>query len=175
MHKSVVGIKDLQNMIMAEDLQNLMEIKLGEHNMKKRLIILTIIILSAVQCALAGFVLASNNLQINEIAWMGTASSSYDEWIELKNNSSEAIDLTGWKIIARDGIPIINLTGSVVSGGFYLLERTTTDGVRLSVTADLMYSGNSISNTGEFLELFDSGGVVVHAVDASAGWMADEC
>ncbi|MCL5783815.1 MAG: lamin tail domain-containing protein [Patescibacteria group bacterium] len=35
---------------------------------------------------------------LNEIMWMGTSSSSADEWIELRNMRSWDIDLSGWKI-----------------------------------------------------------------------------
>lgn len=116
--------------------------------------------------------MAANNLQFNEIAWMGTATSSNDEWIELKNNHNETIDLSGWRIIARDGVPIIDLTGSIVPGGFYLLERTDDETVA-GIPADLLYSG-ALVDTGEFLELKNSSGEVIDVVDASAGWMAGD-
>ncbi|MCJ7511903.1 MAG: lamin tail domain-containing protein, partial [Anaerolineales bacterium] len=35
---------------------------------------------------------------INEVAWAGTLASSSDEWIELYNPGSEAIDLSGWRL-----------------------------------------------------------------------------
>jgi len=37
---------------------------------------------------------------INEIAWMGTPCSDYDDWIELYNNSLLPVDLTGWSLKA---------------------------------------------------------------------------
>ena len=38
----------------------------------------------------------SLDVVISEIAWMGSTSSSTDEWLELHNNTATAIDLTGW-------------------------------------------------------------------------------
>ena len=40
----------------------------------------------------------SMEVVINELMWMGSTVSSSDEWIELRNNTNQAIDLTGWLI-----------------------------------------------------------------------------
>src|SRR5687768_7277490 len=61
---------------------------------------------------------------VNEIAWMGTSTSTADEWIELFNNTPSAINLAGWSLTAADGTPSIALSGSIPAGGFFLLERT---------------------------------------------------
>jgi len=55
---------------------------------------------------------------INEVAWAGTQCSANDEWIELYNNTSEAIDLTGWVLKAVDGSPIITLQGIISPCGY---------------------------------------------------------
>ncbi len=44
---------------------------------------------------------------INEVAWMGTIASTSDEWIELYNPGTVAIDLTGWVLRADDESPFI--------------------------------------------------------------------
>ena len=105
---------------------------------------------------------------INEIAWMGTETSSYDEWIELKNTTENDIDLANWKLISTDGSPEINLTGIIPAYGYFLLERTDDNSV-LNITADLIYSG-TLSNTGERLELKDdSDNFNIHPVHQKAG------
>jgi len=43
---------------------------------------------------------------INEVAWAGTAASVDDEWIELRNIGSEAVDLTGWVLRWRERRPV---------------------------------------------------------------------
>jgi len=107
---------------------------------------------------------------INEIAWMGTsAANSNDEWIELYNNSSTSLDLTGWKI-KKNGEDFINISDSTIPGfGFYLLERTASD--TTDIIEDYTYTGD-LSNNGEKLELINAENTLIDAVDCSSGWFA---
>ena len=109
---------------------------------------------------------------INEVAWMGTTASYYDEWIELYNNADHDIDLYGWLLEAADGSPAIVLTGVIPARGFYLLERTADDTVR-NVPADQLYTG-ALANTGETLRLYRARviDVVVYgdATPPRSGW-----
>jgi len=92
---------------------------------------------------------------INEIAWMGTANSSSDEWIELYNDGSEDIDISGWSLVAQDGSPSITFmecsTTTILANGYFLLERTDDESV-LNVIADCIYKG-AIENGGEYIFL----------------------
>jgi hypothetical protein len=108
----------------------------------------------------------------SEIAWAGTRASSSDEWMELFNPGPDAIDLTGWRL--SDGGDIhIALSGAILPGGFFLLERT--DDMTVSdVPADQIYSG-SLSNQGERLELTDPSGAIIHLANRHGGaWPAGE-
>jgi len=107
---------------------------------------------------------------INEIAWMGTgAANSNDEWIELYNNSSSSVDLTGWKI-KKNGEDFINISSSIIPGlGFYLLERTASN--TTDVIEDYIYTG-ALSNKGEKLELINAENILIDSVDCSNGWFA---
>lgn len=99
---------------------------------------------------------------INEIAWMGTIGSSSDEWIELYNNTLSSVDLTGWELRSSDTSgPIVTLSGSISSQGFYLIERT--DDAATTETANLTASfGNGLSNIAcETLFLYNSGNVLI--------------
>lgn len=109
---------------------------------------------------------------INEIAWMGTETSSSDEWIELYNTGETDEDLTDWKLEATDGSPSILLAGTIEAGAYFLLERTDDDSVP-SVTADLIYTG-ALSNTGEWLKLINSEGITIDEINASEGWPAGD-
>jgi len=113
---------------------------------------------------------------INEVVWMGTMMgtilSPNDEWIELKNLTSSEISLEGWTLIARDGQPNIDLTGSIKANGLFLLERTDDESAS-GITADLIYSG-ALGNSGEILELRDREGILIDIIDASAGWPAGD-
>ncbi|TLS37298.1 competence protein ComEA [Pseudalkalibacillus caeni] len=107
---------------------------------------------------------ASGSAVINEIAWMGTTNSSYDEWMELYNPTGQEIDLTDWTLSSADGSPSISLSGTIPAEGYFLLERTDDNSVP-GVVADLIYSGG-LSNSGESLELRDASGSLVDQVDA---------
>lgn len=111
--------------------------------------------------------LASGEVVINEAAWAGSIESSYDEWLELKNNSAVEVNLAGWKLEATDGSPKISLAGVILAGGYFLLERTN-DGSS-PAAADQFYSG-SLDNDGEYLELKNESGEMVDFIDFSAGW-----
>src|SRR3989344_4994031 len=115
-------------------------------------------------------------LVINEVAWMGSATSTSDEWIELKNILSVEIDLSGWQLIDKDEQIKINLSGlvnpKIVPGGFILLERTDDDSVP-NIVADLIYVG-ALSNSDEGLRLFDSQCVLADEVKASPDWPAGD-
>ncbi|HSH04091.1 MAG TPA: phospholipase D-like domain-containing protein, partial [Anaerolineae bacterium] len=88
---------------------------------------------------------------IQEIAWMGTTTSTYDEWIVLTNTTNNEIDITGWTLNAADGSPTITLDGAIPANGSFLLERTD-DNSAPTTLADQIYTG-SLGNTGENLTL----------------------
>ncbi len=93
---------------------------------------------------------------INEVAWMGSKASANAEWIELKNISAQAVDVSGFQIISLRGrIKVILDDGeSIPAGGFYLLERTSNDAVP-NISADDVYVG-ALSNSADGLRLFDT-------------------
>ena len=111
---------------------------------------------------------------INEIAWMGTTCSYYDEWIELYNNSSLSIDLTGWSLKAADGTPDISLVGIIPAKGYFLLERTDDETIK-DLKADQIYTG-ALENTSEDLQLRDASGNLIDSVpcETNGGWFAGE-
>jgi len=106
---------------------------------------------------------------INEIAWMGTAESANNEWMELKNTTDAEVDLSGWIFKAGDGQPKINLNGKIAGGGYFLLERTSDNPVP-GIPADQPNYSGALGNDGEILELFDGSGNLVDRVDFSAKW-----
>lgn len=56
-------------------------------------------------------VFCSAKVVINEIAWMGTATSS-NEWIELYNNSSPSTDIKEWSIYGADTKKCLNFSNA---------------------------------------------------------------
>jgi phosphatidylserine/phosphatidylglycerophosphate/cardiolipin synthase-like enzyme len=107
---------------------------------------------------------------LSEIAWMGTAASPDDEWIELYNNGADPVDLSGWALVAADGTPNIALSGTIPAGGYYLLEYAD-DGSLPGVVADQIYTG-PLEDEGEQLFLRDGSSVLVDEVACGSGWYA---
>ena len=103
---------------------------------------------------------------INEIAWAGTAGSTFDEWIELYNPTGSDIDLTGWTLIAGSGTPNIPLSGTIFSNSYFLLERT--DDTATSVGADQFFLGG-IVNTGDTFTLRDQLNNVIDTANIDGG------
>ena len=117
---------------------------------------------------------------INEIAWMGTAISSDDEWLELYNVSSKSVNLTGWRLCSLTGenpSPDITFASkSIEPFGFFLLERTddttVSDIISDKIASGQIYTG-ALNNDGEVLELRDKNGNLSDLVSKSTdGWYA---
>mgnify|MGYP001577907781 CR=1 FL=1 len=99
--------------------------------------------------------IATIPIAINEIAWMGTNASAYDEWLELKNNTGHTIDLSQWVLGSRDGAPYIILSGSIAPHEYRVLERRENT---IVVNAEVSVYGNgspqwALGNGGEELVL----------------------
>lgn len=100
---------------------------------------------------------AAGDVVINEIAWAGTAASPSDEWIELYNNTHNAVDLAGWTLLllkpaTTTPSKVIVLSGSIPAAGFYLIERT--DENTTNIQADLISAfGTGLVDSGMILQL----------------------
>lgn len=136
------------------------------------LLVLAFLTLSAITARADFSATAASKLDvvISEIAWMGTSTSSFDEWIELYNNTASSIDLTGWSLSAADDTPTITLNGTIPAHGHFLLERTDDTTVP-GVPADQTYTG-ALENVGEDLILRDGSSNLIDRVDCSSEWFA---
>lgn len=108
---------------------------------------------------------------VTEVAWMGTAASANDEWIELHNDGSGDVNLSGWTLSAADGTPSINLSGTLGAGEYGLLERT--DDTSYPAISALMIFTGALGNEGESLTL-KNGGTTVQTLNFSGGWPAGD-
>lgn len=135
--------------------------------MKLRYLMIAVVFILPILCAKA-----AGDVVITEVAWMGSQSSSSDEWIELFNTSQGTVSLEGWRLESADGGITVVLSGNIPAGGFFLLERTNDDSVP-TVAADLIYSG-ALSNDSEVLILRNKEGAEIDRIDASSGWMAGD-
>ena len=109
---------------------------------------------------------------ISEIAWMGTNTSSSDEWIELKNISNDDVNLNGWQLIDKEEqIKIIfKPEDTIQANGYYLLERTDDYSVP-NIIANKIYTG-ALSDTIESLRLFNQNCSLIDEASANPDWPA---
>lgn len=125
--------------------------------------------------AILGFfflpVFARAEIRVTEVAWMGTAASANDEWIEIHNEGSSSVDLSGWTLSSSDGTPSISLSGTIGAGEYKLLERTD-DTTFPGITALVIFTG-AIGNEGESLALKE-GGATIQSLSYSGGWPAGD-
>lgn len=65
---------------------------------------------------------------INEISWAGTATSSLDEWFELRNFlPAQSLDLDNFFVSNSSNSWQINLSGTISAAGYYLIERESDE------------------------------------------------
>jgi Ca2+-binding RTX toxin-like protein len=117
--------------------------------------------------------IASRDVVINEVAWMGTSADSNAEWIELYNTTNRDIDLGGWTLKSSSGG--LNITipkGTVIKGGQYFLLESGTDETIKDIAADLVYTG-TLSNSGESLTLKTPDNVEIDTANGTGdAWFA---
>lgn len=115
------------------------------------------------------------HIVINEIAWNGSTHSSSDEWVELYNNDSFIVDISGWHLRSSDDSPsFVFPEGSIVGPNSYFLIERTDDLAISNLTADLAISfGSGLKDSGEALFLERSDGVISDFVGTGeSGWLA---
>ena len=125
-----------------------------------------------VRCSIPLYEPQATEIIFNEIAWMGTSNSANDEWIELKNITSQGINLEGWQLVDKDEqIQVIFQKEHIISGQtFFILERTDDTSIP-NILADIIYTG-ALNNTKEALYLFDGNCVLRDKVVAESSWPA---
>jgi len=101
-------------------------------------------------------VVYTHPVSIHEVAWAGTDDSADDEWIELRNHSPYAIDLSRLTLLAVGGGTYIPLSGLLSipdvapDSGLLLLERREE---ATNAAAHLINAFSPLSDTGEELHL----------------------
>lgn len=87
----------------------------------------------------------SQNVAINELMWSGSTVSSDDEWIELRNLTSNPIDISGWQItkLVTTEQPMLTIpSGSIPANGYFLISKfgSGDSNSALNVSPDLLGS-----------------------------------
>ncbi len=110
---------------------------------------------------------------INEVMWMGSTESPYDEWIELRNMTDQEIDIGQWTIDnGRSGGQSLVMTPAshtIPADGFLLIANNpeTSANSALNVPVDVVNASLSLANEDNGnLVLRDAGG---NAIDEAKG------
>lgn len=121
---------------------------------------------------------------VSEVAWVGSSSSTSDEWLELYNTSEDLIDLAGWSLWnsakQQPELLVAIEDGQIASGGMFLIANNGPRHIFsggesvLAVEPDLITNGMAISNSSLELELRNHLGEVVDVVgDGGPGFLRD--
>jgi len=111
-------------------------------------------------------------LQLNEFLagpardWDGSGAISTrdDEWVEVKNTTAAALDLTGWIVTDGDSIPRYGLSGTLDPGGRLLITgKMSFDWEKLNSQPAF---GLSLGNSGDAVILWHVEGADTVVVDA---------
>ena len=101
---------------------------------------------------------------LHEIAWMGTADSPQEQWIELYNASDEYVSLADWTLMTASGSISNRLSGRLAPGQIYLLgphQQRELAGIPVN-----SYLSGHLSPEGEELRLYNRAGRLVDRVNA---------
>lgn len=117
------------------------------------------------------------SIVINEINWEGSNGDGLDEWVELKNTTSNPINVNGW-VIENLGVggPGANITISsssavVPPSGFFLISAFDKGGSKINVDPDYINSSISLVNGGEQLVLRASAsGTIIDTANDTGDW-----
>ena len=111
---------------------------------------------------------------ISEVAWAGSSLSASDEWIELANPTSEAIDISGWQLTgaASSGMILTLPEGSIIAPQTTFLianYNTEHENASFTITPSYVTSSISLSNSALQITLTNTQGEIMDIVgDGSA-------
>lgn len=91
---------------------------------------------------------------LTEVAWMGSADNTNDEWVEIYNPGPGALDLSGYELLEGTTVHALPAV-SVPEGGVVVLEDSAA-ATSLAPDAAVVV-GLSLNNSGEILRLCPAG------------------
>jgi hypothetical protein len=108
---------------------------------------------------------------INEIMWMGSSASIADEWVELRNTTSNSIDMTGWILEGAASTAITIPSGIIPANGFFLISNysETSSSSILNVSSDLVTTAIQLDNTGLQISLKNPSNSIIDTADDGSG------
>jgi inhibitor of cysteine peptidase len=151
--------------------------KAEKENKVKTVVIVTMVIL-VLMSMLPAMVSAQSDVKINEIMYDLPGADADLEWIELYNNDTTAINITGWKFYEADtNHRLILVQGSMVipAGGYAIIADNATAflNVHPECKCTVMDSTFSLRNSDEYIALKNATLVLVDEVTYNSSWGAD--
>ncbi|MEM2874381.1 MAG: lamin tail domain-containing protein [Candidatus Nanoarchaeia archaeon] len=117
-------------------------------------------------------------IQISELMYDPACKEPDGEWLELYNNDSSAINLTGWKIFESGynrNLILIDGTFLLEPNDYIIVAKNATF-FKINFpnySKSLLQSTFSFSNSGELVQLIDADGNVVDSVNYNSSWGAN--
>jgi len=111
---------------------------------------------------------APGDVLINEIAWAGTHTSSYDEYVEIINNTDRVFYLNNWRIENAAGVgnPFI-FSGKLFPSSLFLIANYGESSEKSSITVRIDRTDAALSlpnlQAGPYI-LMNSGGMIFDTV-----------
>lgn len=135
------------------------------------MILLIIVIFLQTPTAIDGGVLSSNSIVLNE--FMAHPACSYTEadgeWIELYNNTSNWINLSGWTIENGSGERITLSTYLLPAQSYYVLAACGDEMLNGGLSPDYVYNHFTIHDSGR-ITLSSGTGIVIDEINYDGNW-----
>jgi hypothetical protein len=118
---------------------------------------------------------------INEVMWMGSSygTSPSDEWLELRNLTSDDIDISGWKLTnasnGADEVLTIPTPSTINASGYFLISRLPASTSAININPDWeanVEAGNrlELDNTCEQIDLTLPDDTIVDSMGCDGGY-----
>jgi hypothetical protein len=123
------------------------------------------LLLIALAASPAGRVAADSTVVFNEIHYHPATEEADSEWLELHNQMSVSMDLSGWQLAG--GVQFAFPPGTVISGGGRLVIAAHPAGLAAAAGATNVLGPltGRLANSGETLELRNNNGRLMDAVE----------
>ena len=108
---------------------------------------------------------------INEVAWMGSATGTTHEWIELV--VPMGTDISGWQLVNENGRMHATFPQGTIATQPYVLVARTAANDALSLNADLLVTG-ALRNSNEGLRLFSNTCELIDEIPVASSWPAGD-
>ncbi|MCD4693852.1 lamin tail domain-containing protein [bacterium] len=129
---------------------------------------------------------AYSDVRFNEIAWMGTASSSHSEWLEFFNFGTSSVDISPWSVYGADTGECINFseadgTSSVnILSSDYLIYANAENifpNLEIDIWDATIGLNNRVPGNLKLVNQFDCEGgvgVIIDEINNTEEWIAGE-